>query len=335
MFNPIGIKHFMKIPPSSWNAFADRSDSAWLYHRWEWQKLMSDTWDGYNLSFAIGEEGKMTGIFPAFQMKACPQLIDSGFGHGGFAYSGDHDKKIMLRTILSSIRGIYWNTFNERIDGRFFRIVLPPFGGQFEIDYDEYIKMGFNDCSTVSMLIDLTNDEDKIFSGFSSTTRNNIRNAIKAGVTCRSLDLGEESAKTYYSLHEGTYGRNEINPHPYEYFLSLHTIMKDFYICMAAYDAEGGILNMANFGIYKRMAFYSTAASTDESQKTNAAKVLQWEAMREMKRRGVEAYGIGEVFPDAKPEDGKLYGLSRFKSSFGGERIPSRKVICSITKFLE
>lgn len=333
MYNPIKIKHFRKVKPEDWNHFCDRSDSAWVHHLWEWQDLMSKSWPGNNLSFAVGEDGKMTGILPVFQMAGNPGLVDSVFGYGGFAYSGSHSKMEILKVVLATIRNFYWNTLNVRGD-HFFRMTLPQFFDANEIDYQEYINTGFKDCSNLTRLIDLSQDEDTIFAGYSATTRNNIRNAEKAGIICTELDTDEWTAKTYYGLHISTYGRNNLDPHPLEYFLSLHTVMKKWYRCFAAYDTDGKTLTMANVASYKRKAFYGTAASAEGATATNAAKVLQWFIMRALKASGVDTYNIGDVFPDAKPEDGKLYGLTRFKSSFGGTTVPSRKVIASINDIL-
>jgi len=328
------IRHARKVPPENWNRFAALSPSAWLHHLWEWQDLVSGSWPGYNLSFAIGEDGKMTGILPAFQMAGNPRLIDSIFGYGGFAYIGNEDFITALKTILFGIRNIFWNTLNESTDEKYFRVCLPPFPSQSEKDYQVYRKAGFEDCSTQSMLIDLSQSEDNIFKGFSSTTRNNIRNAVKSGITCRRVELGEASIKSYYALHEETYSRNEIPPHPFAYFKNLHTGMKDHYMCLEAVDPEGEILCMSNFGFYKKAAFYATAASKERSYKTNAAKLLQWEAMRILKKEGVESYNIGDIFPGITPDHGKLYGLHRFKSSFGGEKVPSRKAMIRLNTFL-
>jgi len=334
LINSIKIKHFRKVKPEDWNRFCDRSDSAWLYHRWEWQDLMSKSWPGYNLSFAVGEGGKMTGIFPAFQMAGNPNLIDSVFGYGGFAYNGQKEKMVMLKVILSSIRNFYWNVANESVDLKFVRMVLPQFFEQNESDYIEYMKFGFQDCSNVTRIIDLSVDEDRIFSGYSATTRNNIRNAEKYGITCKVLDTNEDTAKIYYDLHVETYKRNSLSPHPFEYFLSLHTVMKENYLCFAAYGPDGNIVTAANIATYKNKAFYGTAASVEGAIATNAAKVLQWFIMKTLKSSGVNTYNIGDVFPDSKSEDGKLYGLTRFKSSFGGKNIPSRKVIIKINDIL-
>lgn len=275
----------------------------------------------------------MTGILPAFQMEANPGLVDSVFGYGGFVYEGGYAKIEILKIILASIRNFYWNVLAEPGD-RLFRMTLPQFLEKNESDYKEYLSYGFKDCSVQTRLIDLTQDEDVIFSRYSATTRNNIRNAEKTGVTCAVLDTNEDTAMTYYRLHVETYRRNGLDPHPFEYFLSLHTLMKQHYRCFAAYDADGNVLTMANVADYKNKAFYGTAASIEGATATNAAKVLQWFIMRTLKASGVDTYNIGDVFPEAKPEDGKLYGLTRFKSSFGGTTVPSRKVIVNISELL-
>jgi lipid II:glycine glycyltransferase (peptidoglycan interpeptide bridge formation enzyme) len=84
----------------------------------------------------------------------------------------------------------------------------------------------------------------------------------------------------------------------------------------------------------KGKALYSTGASSEDGLKINASKSVQHYAMSMLARDGFKVYEMGEVHPNAKPEDGKVYGLTRFKMSFGGKVVPFRKVICKISEAL-
>lgn len=335
MCKHIKIKHFRKVNPDNWNKFADRSDSAWLYHRWQWQELMSKSWDGVNLSFAVGEDDKLVGIFPAFQMVTQPYLIDSGFGHGGFAYSGSFNKIEILKIVLTGIRNLYWNVLNKETGDQWLRFVLPAGIDQIEKDYEEYMKLGyFKDQSSQTMIIYLTSSEDVILSGYSTTTRQNIATAKKKGLICDELPLNNKSLDLYYSLHVDTYNRTGVKPHPIDYFKSMYDLMKPYYRIFAAFDSNGKIVSAENVATYKQKGFYSTGASSEEGLKLNASKAVQDYVIRTLRQEGFKSYEIGEVHPDAKPEDGKIYGLTRFKMSFGGELFPLRKIICKLDEVL-
>lgn len=336
MNNPIKIRHFRKVDPASWNRFAMRSESAWAYHTWEWQDLMSRTWDGLNLSFAVGEGGMMTGILPAFQMSANPILIDSGFGPGGFAYMGYSDKIEILRIILSSIRNLYWNVYNVNVHDKFFRIVLQSLGSRMEEDYRQYMASGFfGDCSTQTIHVDIKGKSpDDLMSGYSTTTRQNIRTAAKKGLVCDELDLDKSSFEIYYRMHYDTYTRTGVRPHPPEYFRNMYDLMKPYCRLFVAFDAAGKPVSAINVAHMRGKALYSTGASSEDGLKLNASKAVQHHAMSTLAKEGFGVYEMGEVHPEAKPDDGKLYGLTRFKMSFGGNVVPFRKVICRIEEAL-
>jgi len=70
-----------------------------------------------------------------------------------------------------------------------------------------------------------------------------------------------------------------------------------------------------------RKAWYKDGGSTKEHAAVMAPHLLQWEVMRWLRARGVDAYDLVAVPPAAelKPSH-PLYGLYRFKSGFS-ERI--------------
>lgn len=336
MYNPIKIRHFRKVDPASWNKFVMQSESAWVYHVWEWQDLMSKTWDGRNLSFAVGEDGKMTGILPAFQMAANSILIDSGFGPGGFAYRGRHDKIEILKIILSSIRNLYWNVYSVNVYDKFFRIILQSLSTKMEEDYRQYMASGlFGDCSTQTVHIDIAGkSSDDLLLEYSTTTRQNIKTAIKKGLICNELDLNQSSFEIYYKMHYDTYTRTGVRPHPPEYFKNMYELMKPYYRLFVAFNVIGKPVSAINVAYMRGKALYSTGASSEDGLKLNASKVVQHHAMSILAKDGISTYEMGEVHPEAKPDDGKLYGLTRFKMSFGGKIVPFRKVICRISDIL-
>ena len=53
----------------------------------------------------------------------------------------------------------------------------------------------------------------------------------------------------------------------------------------------------------------------------DAARLLQWEAIRTGADAGLRWHETGEVFPDAEPGS-KLAGLTTFKAGFGGDVRP-------------
>jgi lipid II:glycine glycyltransferase (peptidoglycan interpeptide bridge formation enzyme) len=65
-------------------------------------------------------------------------------------------------------------------------------------------------------------------------------------------------------------------------------------------------------------AFYHHGASSHAFSKINASCAVQWEAIREAKRRGCKFYNFWGIAPPDQPKH-PWTGLSLFKTGFGGE----------------
>ena len=71
---------------------------------------------------------------------------------------------------------------------------------------------------------------------------------------------------------------------------------------------------------YGQEAVYHYGASTDEGRKYPGAYLIQWEAIREAKKRGMKAYNFWGVAPESE-KDHRFSGLSLFKRGFGGSDV--------------
>ena len=121
-----------------------------------------------------------------------------------------------------------------------------------------------------------------------------------------------------YSLMASTRDRAGFTLRSREYFSKywhLHAAAGQGQLFFASLDGEvlAGVF-ATHLG---RKAWYKDGGSTKEHAAVMAPHLLQWEVMRWLKSRGVEAYDLVAVPPAAelKPSH-PLYGLYRFKSGF-------------------
>jgi lipid II:glycine glycyltransferase (peptidoglycan interpeptide bridge formation enzyme) len=176
--------------------------------------------------------------------------------------------------------------------------------------------------SRATIIVDLRPDEDAMLASFKPKTRYNIRLAQRHGVTVAPVSLDGESIDTMYSLMASTRDRAGFTLRSKEYFSrywNLHAAAGQGQLFFASLDGEvlAGV-----FATYLgRKAWYKDGGSTKEHAAVMAPHLLQWEVMRWLRSRGVEAYDLVAVPPAAElnPEH-PLYGLYRFKSGFS-ERI--------------
>jgi lipid II:glycine glycyltransferase (peptidoglycan interpeptide bridge formation enzyme) len=176
--------------------------------------------------------------------------------------------------------------------------------------------------SRATIIVDLRPDEDAMLASFKPKCRYNIRLAERRGVIVEPVALDTSSIDTMYSLMESTRDRAGFTLRSKEYFSGywrLHAAAEQGQLFLASLD--GQVLAGVFATYIGRKAWYKDGGSTKEHAAVMAPHLLQWEVMRWLKSRGVDAYDLVAVPPagDLNPLH-PLYGLYRFKSGFS-ERI--------------
>jgi lipid II:glycine glycyltransferase (peptidoglycan interpeptide bridge formation enzyme) len=172
--------------------------------------------------------------------------------------------------------------------------------------------------SRATIIVDLRPDEEAMLASFKPKCRYNIRLAQRRGVIVAPVPLDEQSIDTMYSLMASTRDRAGFTLRSRAYFSQywhLHAAAGQGQLFFASLDGEvlAGV-----FATYLgKKAWYKDGGSTKEHAAVMAPHLLQWEVMRWLRARGVEAYDLVAVPPaaDLNPSH-PLYGLYRFKSGF-------------------
>lgn len=172
--------------------------------------------------------------------------------------------------------------------------------------------------SRATIIVNLRPDEDALLGSFKPKCRYNIRLAQRHGVTVAPVSLDDASIDTMYALMASTRDRAGFTLRSREYFAGywrLHAAAGQGQLFFASLDGEvlAGV-----FATYLgTKAWYKDGGSTKEHAAVMAPHLLQWEVMRWLKARGVEAYDLVAVPPAAELNAAHpLYGLYRFKSGF-------------------
>jgi len=172
--------------------------------------------------------------------------------------------------------------------------------------------------SRATIILDLRPDEDAMLASFKPKCRYNIRLAQRRGVVVAPVALDAASIDTMYALMASTRDRAGFTLRSREYFAgywNLHAAAGQGQLFFASLDGEvlAGV-----FATYLgKKAWYKDGGSTKEHSAVMAPHLLQWEVMRWLKSRGVEAYDLVAVPPASELTPAHpLYGLYRFKSGF-------------------
>lgn len=179
--------------------------------------------------------------------------------------------------------------------------------------------------------IDLRAAIDEILARMKSKTRYNVRLAERKGVLVREGTA--DDLPIFYRLIEMTSRRDGFAVHSQEYYETAYRLFvpqDQARLFLATYGDEviAGLMAFA-FG---QQAWYMYGASSDKERNRMPNHLLQWEAICWAKERGCLTYDLWGI-PDEvgeQPEkykktvtrqQGRLWGVYRFKQGFGGQVI--------------
>lgn len=157
-------------------------------------------------------------------------------------------------------------------------------------------------------LVPLDKSEEEIFAHMRKTHRNLIRRAEKEGV-----EIFQSSDLSYLSdLQNLAAKRHNFVPFSKEYLeKEVAAFGQDAVLFLGKHHNE--ILSAALIIFYGRFAFYYQSGSKISNVPVNY--LLQWEVIKEAKKRGCTIYNLWGVTAENKTN---ASGLLTFKSGFGG-----------------
>ena len=163
-----------------------------------------------------------------------------------------------------------------------------------------------------SLVVDLSLSEGEILAQMKQKGRYNIKVAEKHGVT---VEVSEE-VEAFYHLLKKTGERDDFGIHGMSYYQKMLEAMGGHaQLLVARYEdriVAGGIfVYLDEWGIY----YYG--ASDNHYRKVMAPYMLQWEAMKEAKKRGCQFYDFLGIAPEGA-KNHPWAGVTQFKSKFGG-----------------
>ncbi len=173
-----------------------------------------------------------------------------------------------------------------------------------------------------TLVVDLTPSEDALLASFRPKTRYNIRLAARRGVTVSVEPCEDGAVRAMHRLMAAASDRAAFPLRPLPYYATYWRL----------FEASGqGALLLARLGdevlagAYVAWlggrAWYKDGGSSLRHRELMAPHLVQWEAMRHLRSRGVTEYDLFAVPGRAEQRDpaSPLRGLWQFKSGFSGE----------------
>jgi len=163
------------------------------------------------------------------------------------------------------------------------------------------------------LILDVEKDENELMRRMRKTTRNLIRRAVKEKVVIvKSKDV--KRVKVFYELLTKTAKRHHFSPYSLEFLENeFRQFLKDDNVLMIEGWYDGKLLTSAMIVFYGKSGFYHHGASV--LSKIPVSYLLQWEAIKETKKRGLKYYNFwGYAANDDKTHP--FYGITKFKKGF-------------------
>jgi len=188
---------------------------------------------------------------------------------------------------------------------------------------DLFKNLGFIDSPMhmhpeITWELDLTVSEEELLKNMRKTTRYLIRQAEKNKDIEIIKSIDEKELKNFEKIYEETAKRHSFVPFSKNYLINeLKAFSKDNQVLIFSGKYGGEVLSSAIIIFHSNQAFYHQGASL--TSKIPVSYLLQWEIIKEAKKRGCKKYNFWGIVPDTKENENHPWkGLSLFKKGFGG-----------------
>ncbi len=293
----LNLRIINPITYPSWNELLLETHDYSFFHSSHWAKVLHESYNYNPLYFSLIDGKRFSCLIPLMEIKSlltgqrgvslpftdyCRPVSDESCNfHDAFNGLVQYGKKAG------------WKYIETRDGGDFFR---------------ELPVSSFYYGHTLNLL----QDEKKISSGFKSSTKRNIKRAVREGVEVRVYNT-LDSVKEFYRLNCITRKMHGLPPQPYFFFRKIfdHIISKNHGIIVLASHKERTVAGAVYFH-FGNKSEYKYGASDKRYQHLRPNNLVMWTAIQWYCRRGYESLGFGRTDHDHK-------GLMQFKNGWGAE----------------
>lgn len=296
-----------------WDTFVKQNSHFSFFQSWDWGKVEEKTGKKIWRAAIINSKKQIVGASQIIKIKA-KRGDFLHVRHGPIFVNWD---KKTINEWLTWIKNI---AKKEHVS--FIRI-SPRISVQKTEILQKFKKLGFGNApihnmdAEISYVVDLKKKEEELLKNMRKNTRNLIRKAIKIGVKITKSN-SEKNLKKFAEIFDQTANRSG--------FISSRNLQEEFdvfsknnslLVILAEYDKQ--ILAGAVIIFSYNQAIYHYAASSSKMRNIPAAYLVQWEAILEAKKRGLDYYNLWGGVSSLDDPSHPWYGLTLFKSGFGGE----------------
>ena len=265
-----------------------------FFHSSNWARVLCESYHYNPLYFTLTDKSKLLVSLPIMEIKS----FLTGQRGVSLPFSDYCDpivtKDILFQDVFDYLieYGVQagWKFIEIRGGGDFLQNLLPS----------SYYYAHF---------LELSKDEEQIFSNLRSSTRRNIKKAFREGV---EVNVGNsiESIKEFYRLNCVTRKMHGLPPQPYYFFKKIYEyiIVRNLGIVVIASYNKRNIAG-AVFFHFGEKAMYKYGASDRSYQELRPNNLVMWEAIKWYCQKGFKTLCFGRTEPENR-------GLRQFKAGW-------------------
>lgn len=289
----------------SWDRFITSCPDYTFLQSWNWGEFN-------NLR---GEKTWRLGIFDGQKQIGACQVLSVSARRGNFLFVPHGPVPILNKETFKELVN-YLKILCRENNGAFLRV--SPWIERTGENLELFRELGFRPAPTImhteeTWLLSLQETEVTLLSQMRKTHRNLIRRAEKEAV---EIEAGSDvkQLKVLYELQLEAATRHNFVPFSEKYLREEFSLfVKDGSARLFLAKHKGEYLAAAIIIFYGKIAFYFQSGSRQTNIPVNYS--LQWEVIKEAKRRGCEVYNFWGISAENKSNERGLY---MFKSGFGG-----------------
>ncbi|MBI1984802.1 MAG: peptidoglycan bridge formation glycyltransferase FemA/FemB family protein [Candidatus Wildermuthbacteria bacterium] len=171
-----------------------------------------------------------------------------------------------------------------------------------------------------SWKLDIAPSEEELFKGMRKTTRYLIRKAQENADISISQSKDIDDVKPFSKFHEIVSKRQHFTPFSLEYLENeFNSFAKDGQASIFWGRYKGEVAAASFVVFWAGQGFYHHAVSLPQYAKLSVPYLIQWEAIKEAKKRGCSVYDFWGYVDPVKQKDHPWSGPTLFKMGFGGK----------------
>jgi lipid II:glycine glycyltransferase (peptidoglycan interpeptide bridge formation enzyme) len=206
----------------------------------------------------------------------------------------------------------------------FIRVRPPLFHSEEEIE--RFTKLGYVKAPMYfqaehTYRIDLDQDIGVLRKNMKKNTRYYVNKAEENAEIAVTITSSPDVIGSFFDLYQKTVERQHFVPYNKKFFEDEYEVFAgddNVEFVMARYKEE--LVSAAMIVYYADTAYYHHGGSVRREPDSYASYLVQWEAIKRAKQKGMKIYDFFGIAPTDDPDHPRA-GLTKFKRGFGGQRV--------------